>query len=377
MSGGDDQTGTAGAVAGCQPLVLAVIVPTLNERDNIPVMVAALDRVLSGLGYEIVFVDDWSTDGTSEAVAAVAAGRCDVRLVHRHGRRGLSSAVVEGVLATVAPVVAVIDADMQHDEMLLPALLDAVASGRADVAIGSRYVTDGSTGDWGASRLRTSRAATLLSRRLLRQHVADPMSGFFAARRDVFVAAVPRLSNIGFKILLDLLVSSPTPLRVVELPYRFRNRQAGESKLDSAVALDFVLMLVDKTVGRWIPARLVLFGAVGVVGLLVHLVLLRTALMVRGDFPFAQATAVVGAMTFNFALNNVLTYRDRRLTGAKWVTGLLSFYAVCGLGAIANVGVGSFAFERNYSWWLAGIAGAVVGSVWNFAASSVLTWRKR
>ena len=359
------------------PLALAVVIPTLNERDNIAVMVAALDRALAGHQFEIVFVDDWSSDGTPQAVAAIAAHRPDVRLVHRHGRRGLSSAVVEGVLATVAPVVAVIDADMQHDEALLPALLDAVASGRADVAIGSRYVADGSTGDWDAGRLRTSRAATWLSRRLLRQPVADPMSGFFAVRRDAFVAAVPRLSSIGFKILLDLLVSSPNALRVVELPYRFRNRLAGESKLDSAVAFEFVLMLVDKTVGRWVPARLVLFGAVGIVGLLVHLALLRTALAVREDFALAQAVAVVGAMTFNFALNNVLTYRDRRLTGLRWVTGLLSFYAVCGLGAIGNVGVGAFAFERNYSWWLAGIAGAVVGSVWNFAASSVLTWRKR
>lgn len=365
-------------------LSLAVIVPTLNERDNIAVMVDALDRALGGRAYEIVFVDDWSSDGTPQAVAEVAARRRDVRLVRRYGRRGLSGAVVEGVLATVAPIVAVIDADMQHDEALLPALVDAVASGRADIAIGSRYVADGSTGDWGEARLRTSRAATWLSRHLLRQHVADPMSGFFAVRRDAFVTAVPRLSSIGFKILLDLLVSSPVRLCVVELPYRFRNRQAGESKLDSAVALDFVLMLVDKTIGRWIPARLVLFGAVGVIGLAVHLTLLRGSLALLPEsltldarFRVAQAVAVIGAMTFNFALNNTLTYRDRRLRGARWVTGLLSFYAVCGLGAVANVGVGSFAFERHYSWWLAGIAGAVVGSVWNFAASSVLTWRKR
>ena len=358
-------------------LALAVVVPTLNERDNVAVMVAALDRALAGHAFEILFVDDWSRDGTPGAVAAIAARRADVRLIQRYGRRGLSSAVVEGVLATVAPVIAVIDADMQHDETLLPALADAVASGRADVAVGSRYVADGSTGEWDAGRVRTSRVATLLSRRLLPEPVADPMSGFFVVRRDAFVAAVPHLSSIGFKILLDLLVSSPAPLRVVELPYRFRTRQAGESKLDSAVALDFILMLVDKTVGRWIPARLVLFGAVGVLGLVVHLALLRLSLAVSADFAYSQATAVVGAMTFNFALNNALTYRDRRLTGARWLTGLVSFYLVCGLGAIANVGVGSIAFQQNYSWWLAGIAGAVVGSVWNFAASSVLTWRKR
>lgn len=360
-----------------EPLSLAVIVPTLNEFGNVAAMVAALDRALEGWRYEIVFVDDWSSDGTPDAIAAIAARRPDVRLVHRYGRRGLSSAVVEGVLATVAPVVAVIDADMQHDETLLPRLAAAVVDGSADIAVGSRYVADGSTGDWDAGRLRVSRVATTLSRHLLRQHVADPMSGFFAVRRDAFVAAVPHLSSIGFKILLDLLVSSPAPLRVAELPYEFRNRHAGESKLDSAVALDFVLLVVDKTVGRWLPARLVLFGAVGVVGLLVHLALLRSALAAGAHFPLAQGLAVTGAMTFNFALNNALTYRDRRLAGMRWLTGLISFYAVCGLGAVANVGVGSIAFERHYSWWLAGIGGAIVGSVWNFAASSVLTWRKR
>ncbi len=359
------------------PVALAVLVPTLNECDNIAPMVAALDAALLGRAYEIVFIDDWSTDGTADAVAAIAMTRSDVRLIRRYGRRGLSSAVVEGALATVAPVIAVIDADMQHDEALLPALVDTVASGQADVAIGSRYIADGSVGDWNAGRARASRIATILSGYLLKQPIGDPMSGFFAVRRDVLIAALPQLSSIGFKILLDLIVSSPVRLRVVELPYSFRNRLAGTSKLDSGIAVDFALMLIDKTIGRFVPARLVLFGAVGVLGLGIHLTALRLFLATGVAFAAAQTAAVVAAMTFNFALNNALTYRDRRLTGVRWLTGLLSFYAVCGIGAIGNVGVGSYVFAAQHSWWLAGIAGAVVGSVWNFAASSVLTWRKR
>ena len=340
-------------------------------------MVAALDAALVGRDYEILFVDDWSGDGTPDAVALAAAGRSDIRLIRRYGRRGLSTAVIEGALASIAPVVAVIDADMQHDEALLPALIDAVAGGSADVAIGSRYVADGSVGEWGKSRAAQSKAATFLSKHLLRDHVADPMSGFFAVRRDAVIAALPKMSGIGFKILLDLLVSSPQRLRIVELPYTFRNRTAGASKLDSGVALDFLLMLADKTFGRFVPARLVLFGVVGVLGLFVHLGVLRTGLAAGADFRIAQTLGVFAAMTFNFALNNSLTYRDRRLVGSAWATGLLSFYAVCGLGAVGNVGVGAVVFDREHSWWLAGIAGAIVGSVWNFAASSVLTWRKR
>lgn len=358
-------------------LEVAIIVPTLNESPNIATMVAALHIALYGTRYEIIFVDDWSTDGTPEAVASAASGRSDIRLIRRYGRRGLSSAVVEGALATVAPIVAVIDADMQHDESLLPRLIASVASGNADVAIGSRYVTDGSVGDWDATRARGSRIATTLSRSLLKVDVADPMSGFFAIRREIVVAALPKLSSMGFKILLDLLVSAPQPLKVVELPFTFRERNAGSSKLDSTVAIDLAMMLADKSIGRWIPARLLMFGLVGAIGLVVHLSLLSIGLAVGAGFSTAMALAVVGAITFNFVLNNSLTYRDRRLKGAAWLWGLISFYAVCGIGAIANVGVGSIAFNSHYSWWLAGVAGAAVGSVWNFAASSALTWRKR
>jgi dolichol-phosphate mannosyltransferase len=363
--------------AAAAPLDLAVIVPTLNETGNIAPLVAALDRALVGHAYEIVFVDDWSSDGTPDRIAEIAQGRSNIRLIRRHGRRGLTSAVIEGALATLAPLIAVIDADMQHDETLLPRLVETVASGAADVAIGSRYVQDGSTGTWDKSRRDASVFATNLARRILGIDVADPMSGFFVVRADTVHAALPHMSNLGFKVLADLLASSPRPLRTVELPYTFRDRTAGVSKLDNAVALEFALMLLDKTVGRWLPPRLILFGAVGGMGLFVHLAILRLALALGAAFGAAQTAAVIGAMTFNFALNNMLTYRDRQLKGWAWFTGLLSFFAVCGLGAIANVGVGSFAFERHYSWWVAGIAGAIVGSVWNFAASSVLTWRKR
>jgi len=364
--------------ASARPLELAVIVPTLNEAGNIAVLVAALDRTLADRAYEIMFVDDWSTDGTPDIVARLARGRTDIRLLRRYGRRGLSSAVIEGALATLAPVIAVIDADMQHDERLMPALLARVAGeADADIAIGSRYVDGGSVGAWDAGRIAKSRLATRLARRLLPSPVADPMSGFFVVRRDALLAALPHMSSMGFKILLDLLASSPVPLRTVELPFEFRTRHTGTSKLDSGVAIEFLLLLLDKSVGRWIPPRLILFGAVGVAGLAVHLAILRSAMLLGARFTVAQTLAVLTAIAFNFTLNNALTYRDRRLHGRAFLPGLLSFYAVCGLGALANVGAGQFVFAQQHRWWLAGIAGAAVGSLWNFAASSVTTWRKR
>lgn len=358
------------------PLQLAVIAPTLNERGNVAPLLAALQRALNGIAYEVIFVDDGSTDGTADAVREIARTDGRVRLIARHGRRGLSSAVIEGMMATAAPVIAVIDADMQHDEAILPRLYHAVADGD-DLAVGTRYAGGGSTGEWDAGRVKASRVATRLAGMVLKTELSDPMSGFFAIRADLARELVPRLSGIGFKILLDLAASAQRPLKTVEIPYTFRDRQAGDSKMGSAVAWEYLLLLVDKAFGGILPTRLLLFFAVGGLGVGVHLGVLRLALALGEGFQGAQALAVATAILFNFTLNNALTYRDRQLKGWGFVRGLASFYLVCGLGAVANVGVGNFVFESHYTWWVAGIAGAIVGSVWNYAASSFVTWRRR
>jgi dolichol-phosphate mannosyltransferase len=277
----------------------------------------------------------------------------------------------------------VIDADHQHDETLLPRLYAAVRMGGHDVAVGSRYIEGGGVGQWEARRHAGSRWATALAQRLLGRSkmdgpmIGDPMSGYFAISRDAFREVLPNLSSVGFKILLDILASAPRPLNVVELPYVFRNRTVGESKLDLMVAFEYLELLLDKTLGRLLPLRLMLFAVVGGLGLAVHLAVLGIALGTGlTAFATAQALAVGAAMTFNFTLNNVFTYRDRRLRGLRLVTGLLSFYGVCLVGAAANVGVGALVYDAQHVWWLAGVAGAVIGAVWNFAASSVVTWRR-
>ena len=356
---------------------LAVIIPTLNEAGNVARILGAVERVLGDVAYEVIFVDDWSRDGTVAEIAALAAIRPNVRVISRYGRRGLASAVVEGAMATLAPVVAVIDADMQHDERVLPQLFDLVHNQGKDVAVGTRYCGDGGFGEWKESRKAASRLATRVANAFLPEGVSDPMSGLFAIRRELIVDNLPRLSQMGFKILLDLLMTAPGALKVGEVPYTFRTREVGESKLDGTVIVDFAMLLLDKKLGRWVSPRLVFFGAIGALGLLVHLAILSVCLKLFGTgFPMGQTAAVTGAIAFNFILNNELTYRDRRLRGWKLLGGLMSFYAICSLGAVANVGAGSLAFANHYSWWVAGIAGAIVGSAWNFMASRMLTWRK-
>jgi dolichol-phosphate mannosyltransferase len=359
-------------------LDLTVVVPTFNESANVAPLVAALTKALSGIAWEVVFVDDNSPDGTSDAVREIARRDRRVRIVQRYGRRGLASAVVEGFLGSAAPVMAVIDGDMQHDESALPNLYRAVAESGSDLAIGTRYTEGGSTGDWDQSRERISRFATRLSHMLLKNDIADPMSGFFAIRRAVFMESLPKLSLIGFKILLDIVASIPRKLTIAEVPYTFRSRTAGESKLDSKVAQEFGALLLEKMFGHIVPIRFLMFAAVGGLGLLVHLGVLGTLVrLMHSEFRSSQAVAVFTAMTFNYIVNNSFTYRDMRLRGAKFLRGLLSFYAVCLIGAIGNIGVADLVYGMHYRWWLAGVAGAVVGVVWNYAASSLFTWKKK
>lgn len=359
-----------------QPLELAVVIPTFNEAANVSRLLERLTVALEGITWEAIFVDDNSPDETAEKVRAIGVSDPRVRVVHRIGRRGLSSAVVEGMLASCAPVLAVIDGDMQHDEAVLPQLLEAISSGKADVAIGTRYVEGGGVSDWDEGRHKLSQWATLIGQKALGVSVSDPMSGYFAVSREFMMTTIPNLSGIGFKILLDTIASAPTPPRVAEIPYVFRSREEGESKIGARVGLEYLALLADKTIGQYIPLRLMSFLVVGAIGLGVHLSILGLLIAFGLSFLVAQSIAVTSAMTFNFFLNNIFTYADRRLRGWKMVGGLLSFYAVCLLGGIANVGVGEWVNNSDGRWIVAGIAGAIVGAVWNFAASAVVTWRK-
>ncbi len=358
---------------------LCIVVPVLNERDNVAPMAARLRAALNGLAWEAVFVDDDSADGTRDAVAAIGREDSRIRLLHRIGRRGLASAFVEGVNCSVAPFVAAIDGDGQHDESLLPRMLAILQAEPVDIVVASRYVPGGDLGDWSRRRASLSGFATRVGRLVLRTEIADPMSGFFMLPRPVFDRAARHLSAIGFKVLLDLLASMPEPPRVRELPYRFRTRMAGASKLDAGVLLDFMLLLLDKLLGGLLPVRFVLFAAIGLLGLGAHLLVLRVGLTLGGlSFGAAQAVATACAIAGNFTLNNRFTFRDRRLRGPALGRGLLVFGLVCGVGAWANLGVSALLLRAaQQDWWHAGLAGAAMSLVWNYAVGSTLTWRAR
>jgi dolichol-phosphate mannosyltransferase len=379
--GSDSVKGLAAGLSGTRaanPVTeLSVIVPTFNERDNVVEVVQRLEVCLEGIAWEVIFVDDDSGDGTAVRVREMAQQNRHVRCVQRIGRRGLSSACVEGMLASSAPYLAVMDGDCQHDESILPRMLDILRAGDADIVVGSRYTDGGGIGAWNVSRARMSRVATGLSRAVIKQVLSDPMSGFFALRRETLESAARKLSSLGFKILLDVIASSPRPPRLKEIPYEFRDRRAGESKLDNHVMWDYVMLLADKLIRHLVPVRFVAFMVVGTVGVLVHFVVL-TALFrtISVSFAYSQAAAAIVAMTTNFVLNNALTYRDMRLTGWGWVKGWVSFVLACSVGALANVGIASYLFTHATFWVLSAMAGIVVGAVWNYAVTAMYTWNR-
>lgn len=357
---------------------LSVVVPTFNERDNVTTLFRRLEATLMGLAWEVIFVDDNSPDGTWDVVRGLARQDCRVRCIRRIGRRGLSGACIEGILASSAPYAAVIDADLQHDETQLPTMLSLLQSGDFDLVVGSRYIEGGSADSFNRQRAGGSAFATEIAKRVLRVKIADPMSGFFMIRRDSFEQLAPQLSTHGFKILLDVIATARGALRVKEIPYRFASRLHGESKLDSMVVLDFLGLVLAKLTNDAVSLRFLLFAMVGSIGVIVHFAGLYLALRSFAlPFAVAQGFGALSAMTSNFLLNNFLTYRDQRLRGWATLRGLVMFYLICGVGLAANVGVAFSVYSERPNWWLAGAAGALMGVVWNYAMSGLFVWRKR
>jgi len=354
---------------------LTMIVPTFNERANVARMVERLHAALDGVAWQAIFVDDDSPDGTAQAVKQIAAADPRIQCIRRVRRRGLAGAVVEGALASAAPYVGVIDGDLQHDETLLPRMLAALTAGEADLVIASRYLDSDAVAE-GLSPIRSlgSRFANWLGRRVLRQDVSDPVSGFFMVRREAIDRVAPKLATEGFKILFDLIASQPQPLRIVELPYSFREREAGGSKLDNRVVIDYLGLLLSKLSGGLVPTRALMFGLVGGSGVVVQLVGLKVFLTLGLGFTLAQFAASMVAMTSNYLINNETTYRDRRRRGLNLLLGYLKFCALCSIGLAANVAVASKVFQITHLWWLAGTAGAVFGALWNYVSTAAAVW---
>jgi dolichol-phosphate mannosyltransferase len=279
------------------------------------------------------------------------------------------------MLASQARYVAVMDADLQHDERLLVGMLERLRMDDVDLVVATRYLNGKATSGFSSGRSFISRWSNAVAQKLLGVGLSDPMSGFFMMRRQSFEDLAPRLSTQGFKILLDIAMTGHK-LRVAELPYEFRERQHGESKLDAKAALDFIALIVGKLSYDLLPYRFVLFCFVGLTGVAIHMATLQASVQLgKAQFVLAQTIATLSAITWNFILNNAITYRDRRLTGWRFWAGLLGFQLICGVGAISNIGIASLLYGADGRWWVAGILGALIGTAWNYMVSAAFIWR--
>jgi len=374
------------AIAGRQPLPVAsppspgpvelsVIVPTYNERGNVAPLVTRLEATLAGVAWEAVFVDDDSPDGTAREVKTIAARDPRVRCLRRVNRRGLAGACIEGILGSSAPYVAVIDADLQHDETLLPRMLDSLKSGRSDLVVATRFGAGGSAQAMSPTRESGSRLARRLAWMLGGVALSDPMSGFFAIRRDRFEPLAASLSPDGFKILLDIVTRARGTLRVAEEPYSFGSRVYGKSKLDARVVLEYLGLLLSRASRDAVTPRFLSHALVGVVGLVVQLVAMRVGLALGLAFIQAYALGAVVALGASFVVTNLLlTHSDRRLRGFSVIPGLLVFGVTSAFGLVAGIGMAAWLYTLRPVWWLAGAVGSVVGTVCSHATSPRLSW---
>lgn len=355
--------------------MLSVVICTLNEAEAIGSLLVEIDGALVGVAHEVIVVDDASTDATAAIVQDWSSTHPEVRLIVREGVRGLASAAVAGWDIARGDLLALMDGDGQHDPALLRRLIEELAG--ADVAVGARDLAVEAQA-LSAARLKMSKAAVRLAGLVLGVRLTDPMSGYFVMTRAFYQETRSRLSAVGFKILIDLLASSRRKARVVEVRTALRERRGGASKLDARVIADLGALLIEKRVGGLVPARFVLFAAVGVSGVLVNLAALQCLTkVVLIPFIPAQGLAILVAMGSNFLINNLLTFRDQRLRGWALARGFLGFVLACALGAVFNWAA-SVGLHQLLGWpsLISAATSALLAGMFNFAAVRTVTWRK-
>ncbi len=363
-------------------MLLSIITPTYNEALNIEKFIRGIEKAIKIKNYEIIFVDDNSIDKTYEVIKRIAKKKQNIRCLRRVGRRGLSSAVIEGCLSSSSDLLLIMDADLQHDEKKIPIMLKKLISENLDLVIASRFLDSKKTEGLSKYRNFLSNVANKISNKISGANLSDPMSGFFLIKRKVFDNIAPNLSGIGFKILLDIFSSCKGKVKFAEVHFEFKKRKYGDSKLDSLVIWEYLLLLWDCKFGKIVPAKFLSFCLIGGSGVFVHLLVLYILINAEFNFLYAQTFSTLTAMTTNFFLNNILTYRDNRKKGIDAFKSLIIFYITCGIGASANIGISNLLFIGNIKgisgiWYISGFLGAFVGAVWNFLMSSLITWRQK
>ena len=354
---------------------VSLIIPTYNEHDNIIPLTQRLSHALSGRSYEIVFVDDNSADGTAE-LAASLKDRYPIKVIVRKNKRGLASAVVDGLSHTSGNIIAVMDADLQHPPEVVPNLLKEIEKG-VDIAVASRYVVGGGCQGWSLTRRLISKGAIFLAHLLLpaTRKVSDPMSGFFMFNKEVVTNV--RLSPSGFKILLEILMVGESR-SVAEVPFTFVTRKRGESKLSARQQIDYLKHIYSLMRRTGEMVRFIKFCIVGLSGVGVNMGLLWLLTELGGMFYLLSAAiSIETSIITNFILNNYFTFADRNRQGVKpFLSRLLKFNLVSLAGLGINLGILWLLTEGlGLFYMLSNIFGIVAATLWNYLVNNWWTWK--
>ena len=357
---------------------VALIVPTYNERENIEALYTTVASALSGLDWEIMFVDDNSPDGTAAAAEALASKDPRVRLVVRFHDRGLTSAVLQGIYSVTMPNVVVTDADLQHDLLKVPEMLRLLNADEADLVIATRYQAEGSAGGL-STRFRTllSDLGTRIGKVLFRVPVSDPMSGFFAFRRKSLLPVLTRVDPLGFKILLDVLLLGRGQMRVREVPYSFHSRHAGSSKLNWRVQWDFMIQVLYHLMHGFIPHDLISFVLVGASGAVLQFTILGIFYAAGLAAETGQAAAIVSVTLWNFLLNHYLTFHRELKLGRDLLQKFVLYALATAIGIMLNISAATLTLESlRLSRLPESLLGACIDTIWRFAIARSLIWRR-
>ncbi len=359
---------------------LSIVIPTYNEKDNIIIILENLKKVLKSISHEIIFVDDNSPDGTSAVVKDCMKKSSKIRLIHRIGRKGLAGAVIEGIFAANADIVAVMDCDLQHDETKLLDMINLFSRNNSlDIVIGSRFTETGEISEKAFSKIRElgSKATTFIIKKVLNITSTDPLSGFFMVKKESFLKSSENLQTQGFKVLADFLATSGKNIEIKEIGYRFKNRIAGESKMSFLTTLELIGLVLSQILKGRVSIRFILFCMVGLSGIFVQLLITGIVMLLINQFPTSQTFGIIAAMTSNYFLNNIITFQERKLKSLDLIRGLFSFYLICSLGAFTNIAIATYIFSFSSNWLISSFIGACFGAVWNFTLSSIFTWKSK
>jgi dolichol-phosphate mannosyltransferase len=354
---------------------LSLVIPTYREHDNITSLVEQVHSALSGIDYEILFVDDNSRDCSAELVQTLSH-QYPVRMLVRTDKRGLASAVVDGIGYAGSDIVCVMDADLQHPPEMVPALFEAIRGG-ADIAIASRYVPGGGCEGWGLLRKVISRGAIFIAHLLLPtiRTVKDPMSGFFMLRREVVAGRY--LKPTGYKILLELLIEGRYE-KAVEVPFSFRLRHKGASKLNARQQVEYLKHVFSLMQRKGEFARFIKFCLVGASGVGVNMGLLWVLTEFAGLYYLVSAAiSIETSIITNFLLNDYFTFHDRRLYGtSQFLWRLLKFNAVSLAGLGLNMGVlWLLTSVAGIYYLVSNLCGIAVATMWNYLVNHFWTWK--